>query len=409
MDVKTEIRPGYKKTKLGWIPKGWQDLSMGDSITFSGGSQPPKETFIFEEREGYIRLIQTRDYRTNNFKTYIRTTDARKLCGLNDIMIGRYGPPIFQLFRGIVGAYNVALIKAIPKTENILKEYAWHFLNKNDLRHYLESLSQRSGGQTGIEMGRLKKYPFPLPPLPEQKKIADILSTWDKAIETTQALIKKLQFRKKGLMQQLLDGKKRLPGFSGEWEYLPLPKILDNAGKRVETEPTEIYHQIGVRSHTKGIFYKEGVTGEVLGNKRVFWIEPDCFIVNIVFAWEHAIAKTTAQEIGMIASHRFPMYKPKKDVLDLDFLLYYFKTPRGKYLLQLASPGGAGRNKTLGKSEFLRLQIPVPALKEQTAIAQVLTKADDEINQTKKYLHQLEVQKKGLMQQLLTGEKRVVV
>ena len=111
----------------------------------------------------------------------------------------------------------------------------------------------------------------------------------------------------------------------------------------------------------------------------------------------------------MIASHRFPMYKPNKEILDLDFLLYYFKTPKGKYLLQLASPGGAGRNKTLGKTEFLRLQIPVPSLKEQTAISQVLTKAEEEINQTQNYLDHLQEQKRGLMQQLLTGQKRVKV
>jgi len=409
MGATIEIKAGYKKTKLGWIPEDWEDFTMDDLIRFSGGSQPPRNTFVYEKEEGYIRLIQTRDYRTNKHKTYIKIEDARKVCELDDIMIGRYGPPIFQLFRGLKGAYNVALIKAIPKNENIFQDYAWYFLNRIDLRKYLESLSQRSGGQTGIEMGRLKKYPFPLPPLPEQKKIADILSTWDKAIETTHALIKKLQLRKKGLMQQLLTGKKRLPGFEEEWVEKKMSEILIPAGKRVDTIPAEIYRQIGVRSHTKGIFHKEGVTGEKLGNKRVFWIEPDCFVVNIVFAWEHAIAKTTTQEKGMIASHRFPMYKPQKEILDLDFLLYYYKTPKGKYLLQLASPGGAGRNKTLGKTEFLRLQIPVPVLKEQTAIAQVLTKADEEINQTQYYLEQLQEQKKGLMQQLLTGQRRVAV
>jgi len=93
----------------------------------------------------------------------------------------------------------------------------------------------------------------------------------------------------------------------------------------------------------------------------------------------------------------------------LDFLLYFYKTPKGKYLLQLASSGGAGRNKTLGKKEFLRLKIPVPILKEQTAIARLLSKADEEIKQRQNYLEQLQAQKKGLMQQLLTGQKRVKI
>lgn len=171
----------------------------------------------------------------------------------------------------------------------------------------------------------------------------------------------------------------------------------------------ELYQQIGIRSHTKGIFFKEKVTGAILGDKRVFWIEPNCFIVNIVFAWEHAIAKTTEKEIGMIASHRFPMFKTKDKVLDLDYLLYYFKSLKGKHLLGLASPGGAGRNKTLGQSEFMKLQIPVPSLEEQIAIAQVLQVADKEMWLLKNKLEKLKVQKKGLMQVLLTGKKRLKV
>ena len=174
-------------------------------------------------------------------------------------------------------------------------------------------------------------------------------------------------------------------------------------------EPEKLYKQIGIRSHCKGIFYKEEVTGKDLGNKSVFHIEPGCFIVNIVFAWEHAIAKTTENEVGMIASHRFPMYKPKEGILDLNYMLHYFKSKKGKDLLELASPGGAGRNKTLGQSEFLKLQIPVPSFQRQQLIAEVLDKADEEITLYQQKLQTLQLQKKGLMQQLLTGKTRVKI
>lgn len=204
-------------------------------------------------------------------------------------------------------------------------------------------------------------------------------------------------------------GKKRLKGFRGEWRELKLVDILKVAGKPFIPIQDKIYQQIGIRSHTKGIFYKEKVTGQELGNKRVFKIEPNCFVVNIVFAWEHAIAKTSSKEVEMIASHRFPMYKPKSDILNLDYLLYYFKSLRGKYLLGLASPGGAGRNKTLGKSEFMKLKIPVPSIEEQTAIAQILQTADKEIELLQSKLDKLQEQKKGMMQVLLTGKKRLKV
>ena len=79
---------------------------------------------------------------------------------------------------------------------------------------------------------------------------------------------------------------------------------------QVKIQPNQLYTQMASVPTEKGLFYKEPVTGAALGNKSVFWIEPDCFIVNIVFAWEQAIGKTTQAEVGMIASHRFPMYRP---------------------------------------------------------------------------------------------------
>ena len=98
-----------------------------------------------------------------------------------------------------------------------------------------------------------------------------------------------------------------------DWNFIKIDDILEKVGKKVEVSKESNYQQIGIRSHGKGIFHKEAVTGEELGNKTVFWVEKDCFIVNIVFAWEQAIARTTDAEVGMICSHRFPMYRSKNN------------------------------------------------------------------------------------------------
>lgn len=193
-----------------------------------------------------------------------------------------------------------------------------------------------------------------------------------------------------------------------EWEVRKMKDIFKRVRNPVDVQENEDYKQIGIRSHGKGIFYKESVTGEELGNKAVFWVEPDCFIVNIVFAWEMAVAKTTNNELGFIASHRFPMYKPKQNMLDLDFITYLFKSPRGKYLLNLASPGGAGRNKTLGQKEFGELDVLIPkSVKEQKKIAEILLTWDKAIELKEKLIEQKKDQKKGLMQKLLTGKVRL--
>jgi len=183
--------------------------------------------------------------------------------------------------------------------------------------------------------------------------------------------------------------------------------IFERVEVPVNVEPDKEYVQIGIRSHGKGLFYKEPVLGKALGNKQVFWIQPNCFILNVVFAWEQAITKTTENEIGMIGSHRFPMYRPKNDLVDIDYLIYYFLTKSGTDILEAASPGGAGRNRTLGQERFLKSKITLPTLPEQQKIAAILSTQDKVIELKENLLVQKQQQKKYLMQQLLAGKKRL--
>ena len=199
----------FKDSELGKIPESWEASQVGYNIIFSGGAQPPRNTFIFEPKEGYIRLLQIRDYKSDKFQTYIKKDLARKFCLKDDVMIGRYGPPIFQILRGLEGAYNVALIKAIPN-KSIEKDFMYYILIQDKLFNFIENLSQRSSGQTGIDMEGLKTYPLALPPLEEQKQIADILSTADEKLEVLRAKKEKYETLKKGLLQKLLSGEVRV-------------------------------------------------------------------------------------------------------------------------------------------------------------------------------------------------------
>ena len=192
-----------------------------------------------------------------------------------------------------------------------------------------------------------------------------------------------------------------------DWDVYILGDCLRRIERSVEVKPDELYTQIGIRSHGKGLFYKEPVTGALLGNKSVFWIEPDCFVLNIVFAWEQAIGKTTQSEVGMIGSHRFPMYRPVNDAVNIDYLISYFLTKRGTDILEAASPGGAGRNKTLGQDRFLKSKIVLPPIEEQQKIAETLTIQDKVIKLKEKLIAEKQRQKKYLMQQLLTGKARL--
>lgn len=191
------------------------------------------------------------------------------------------------------------------------------------------------------------------------------------------------------------------------WSARSLGSVLERVVKPVTPSPAALYREIGIRSHGKGIFHKPPVLGESLGDKRVFEVVPDCLVLNIVFAWEQAVARTTEAEVGMIASHRFPMYRPKSGACDIDYLVCFFKSKRGKHLLELASPGGAGRNKTLGQNDFAKLAFPMPSRAEQNRIANILTTWDEAIRAVQQLLDNHNARKKALLQKLMTGRERL--
>ena len=184
------------------------------------------------------------------------------------------------------------------------------------------------------------------------------------------------------------------------WSVRTIAECLERVEHPVEVQANEMYTQIGIRSHGKGLFYKEPVTGDSLGNKSVFWIEPDCFILNIVFAWEQAIGKTTQAEAGMIGSHRFPMYRPINGSIDIDYLIAYLLTKRGTDILEAASPGGAGRNRTLGQDRFMKSRIVLPPLDEQKKIAEILATQDKAIELQGRKIEELKRFKKGCLEKM---------
>lgn len=176
----------------------WKLLQIKDVCQFIGGSQPPKSQFSFVPKEGYVRLIQTRDFKTDSFATYIPKQSTKKFFTRTDIMIGRYGPPVFQIFRGLEGAYNVALLKAKP-LKNIDNDFLYYFLLQQHIFQYVDQLSARTGGQTGVDLDSLYEYPIRLPDLATQKKIASVLTTLDKKIDLNNRINAELETMAKTL------------------------------------------------------------------------------------------------------------------------------------------------------------------------------------------------------------------
>ena len=198
---------------IGEIPKEWEVTTVLKKITFEGGSQPPLTKFIHEEREGYIRLIQNRDYKTDAYITYVPIDSVTKFCDEDDVMVGRYGPPVFVIHRGLKGAYNVALMKAVPNGIN--RQWMYYFLQESTMLEYIISFSKRAAGQDGVDTQILKKYPMCVPGADEQQEIAEYLdkkcAEIDSLITKKEQFLTELESYKKSMIYEYVTGKKEVP------------------------------------------------------------------------------------------------------------------------------------------------------------------------------------------------------
>ncbi|MEL5298718.1 restriction endonuclease subunit S [Serratia nevei] len=185
-------------------PKKWPIHLMGEIIEFKGGNQPPKSDFIFEPKQDYIRLVQIRDFKSDKYATYIPQEKAKRIFEVDDVMIARYGPPVFQILRGLSGSYNVALMKASPK-ENIRKGFIFYLLQLPEYHDVVVKNSERTAGQTGVNLELLNKFNVPLPPIYYQDEILDKLDSIEKFKEKIGISLNHLEIQFLSLQKRLMD------------------------------------------------------------------------------------------------------------------------------------------------------------------------------------------------------------
>jgi type I restriction enzyme S subunit len=168
------------------LPKGWEIKKLGEVCDFQGGSQPPKSNFIYEPRKGYVRFLQIRDFGSDKNITYIPESEKNRYCTEDDILLGRYGASVGKVLVNKSGAYNVAVMKTIPKENVLYKRYLFFYLNSDDFQSRLLKTASRSA-QDGFSKDDIFDFPILLPPLPEQQRIVAILDEAFTAIAKAKA------------------------------------------------------------------------------------------------------------------------------------------------------------------------------------------------------------------------------
>lgn len=228
--------------------------------------------------------------------------------------------------------------------------------------NFVELCRRASEGTTNrvrLKVDRLLNSPFPLPPLHEQHRIVAHIEALAASIAQARGLRQQVQDEQQTILLGIYN---RL---TTDAKLMPMLEVAPLVRRPVDVKHDQVYHELGIRSFGNGTFHKSPITGLELGSKRVFQIEPGDLLFSNVFAWEGAIAVAKSEDKGRIGSHRFITCVPKDGVATARFLCFHFLTPKGLHDIGQASPGGAGRNRTLGLEKLERIMVPVPDYEKQ--------------------------------------------
>lgn len=431
---KNNILQGYKNSVVGIIPEEW------DVKTFSElGSTLSTNTLsrdMMNEESGYALNIHYGDvlvkygeilncskinipwinyeYAENNLGAQLKDGDVVISDTAEDYSVGK----VTEL-QGISNAKVFSGLHTIayrPNKNIFSQRFLGYYFNSSIYRKQLYPLIQGIK-VCSISKSAISKTKLAIPPLAEQKKIAEILCTWDDAIEKQSKLIEKLEFRKRGLMQRLLTGKTRLPGFTEPWKKIKLGEIGSTyTGLSGKTKSDFENGNAKFISYVN-VFSNEKVNINDFGTVKVNSNEKQ----NIVRYGDifFTVSSETPNEVGMssvlldaventyLNSFCFGYRLNDFSVLEPVFASYILRTDKFRSSIILLAQGSTRFN--LSKNEVMKLQIKLPLLAEQKAIASVLSAADKEIEIQRKKLEALRHQKRGLMQQLLTGKIRVII
>jgi len=427
MDNKhSNIPQGYKYSSLGIIPKEWEVKKLGDIFSQLGSFSFSRDQMTIEQQK--LNYIHYGDIHLNKEKDCV-DLKKDKLPFIFDGLIKkeRLVDSTFPYLKN----GDIILADASEDYEGIGK--SWEIIETNNhkvisglhtipLRSYTNeiavgfgrylfkntksaiALKQVAQGTKvySISYNHISKLEVLVPPLPEQQKIAEILSIWNKAIEQQSKLIDALIRRKRGLMQQLLTGKKQLKGFNEKWGTVKAGTIFKNVSINGKND-----EQLLSATQDNGVIPRDMLearvtmpTGETDSFKLV---EQGDFVISLR-SFQGGIEYSYYRGI---VSPAYTVLKPKEKI-NKEFYKEYFKS--GNFIGHLAvAVIGIRDGKQISYNDFCFIKIPYPSIEEQTAIAKIITAADREIHIGKQKLTLLDAQKRGLMQELLTGKKRVII
>ncbi|MCE2579476.1 restriction endonuclease subunit S [Komagataeibacter sp. FNDCR1] len=393
------------------LPEGWKISKLGEISRITTGSTPPtkNESFYY----GDILFITPADLGENKYVT--QTERTLSSLGAECTRLIPKGSVLFSCI-GTIG--KIGINKEDSATNQQINSLFPNENNNSDFIYYSLILYKPSINNLAskqavpiINKKTFSNVPILIPPLPEQKKIAAILSTWDRAIEGTEKLLANSQQQKKALMQQLLTGKKRLPGFTGEWKFTTLDSLTDqiNNGLNYDSKTTSGLPVTRIETISLGKidFSKIGYAPDN-DKTRNFKLESGDILYSHINSIDH-IGKVSYYNHEKDLYHGMNLLNIRTNKKNSSCYLYYiFQSHIGKKFA-VTHAKSAVNQASISISDLKMFLLKMPPLPEQKTIAAVLSTADEEITAIEADLARLRQEKKALMQQLLTGKRRVKV
>jgi type I restriction enzyme S subunit len=412
----TQNKIKYKNSPLGLIPEDWEVKTLGEVSNYIKGFAFNSNDYVDEG----VRIIRISDTTSNSIKDngaiYIRSEDAYKFkkweLKEHDLVFTTVGsrPPMYDSMVGKVikinkqyeGAFLNQNAVIIRSDEKVNQEFLFNQFKKKRYLDFIETIVRGNANQVSITLDNLFSYQLSLPPLPEQTAIANCLSTWDKAIATLTQIIAQKELRKKALANRLLTGKVRLKGFEKEkWIEKKADTLFRNNTDKSHNGKLEILSA----SQERGIVPRSSNNIDIKYDVNSLGSYKKVEVGDYVISLRSFQGGIEYSEYEGIVS---PAYTILKEIIPISKIFYkvYFKTETFINRLNTIIYG-IRDGKQIGFKDFATLKLPYPSIEEQTAIANILQCADEEIQLLKKKLQQLKDQKRGLMQVLLTGRKRL--
>ncbi|MCR1792951.1 restriction endonuclease subunit S [Leptospira sp. WS58.C1] len=393
-----EVKEGYKQTEVGIIPEDWEVARLGNLINNIEYGSSTKSKFVGKIPVLRMGNIQDGKIDWDNLVFTDNETEIQKyLLNKGNVLFNRTNTIDLvgktAIYNGERPAIFAGYLIRIKVSDSLLNaEYLNYFLNTKPAKKHGRLVLSIAVGQANINGQKLKNYPIPLPPkLAEQEAIATVLSDTDALISSLETLLSKKRQIKLGTMQELLTGKRRLPGFTGEWETKNLAEVCNKitTGKLDANAMSE--------------------TGEY----RFYTCAKEYYYIDYyAFNTEALLISGNGANVGYIHyfKGKFNAYQRTYVLTDFTANPIYLKIYlESNFKNRINTEVNAGNTPYIKMNTISEMEISLPpTLAEQTAIASVLSDMDSEIEVLEKKISKYKQIKQGMMQKLLTGEIRLI-